>query len=93
MVAVYEERRESGESLRLLKAAFTMLAIIGLLVGLFVFTQAERVAVFIFNEPAAALSLKMLSPAMLFSCLMAVLRGYFQGHQQMVPTAISQILE
>ena len=46
-----------------------------------------------FNEPAAALSLRTLSPAMLFSCLMAVLRGYFQGHQQMVPTAISQILE
>lgn len=93
MVAVYEERQESGESLRLLKAAFAMLALIGLLVGLFVFTQAERIAVFVFNEPAAALSLKMLSPAMLFSCLMAVLRGYFQGHQQMVPTAISQILE
>ena len=93
MVAVYEERGEHGESVRLLKAAFMMLAAIGIVVALFVFTQADWIARTVFNEPAAALSLRTLSPAMLFSCLMAVLRGYFQGHQQMVPTAISQILE
>ena len=93
MVAVYEERGAHGESVRLLKAAFLMLAAIGVVVALFVFTQADWIARAVFNEPAAALSLRTLSPAMLFSCLMAVLRGYFQGHQQMVPTAISQILE
>lgn len=93
MVAVYEERGAHGESVRLLKAAFLMLAGVGVVVALFVFTQAEWIARTVFNEPAAALSLRTLSPAMLFSCLMAVLRGYFQGHQQMVPTAISQILE
>lgn len=93
MVAVYEERGEHGESVRLLKAAFLLLAGIGVVVALFVFTQADWIARTVFNEPAAALSLCTLSPAMLFSCLMAVLRGYFQGHQQMVPTAISQILE
>lgn len=93
MVAVYEERGAHGESVRLLKAAFLMLAAVGCVVALFVFTQADWIARTVFNEPAAALSLRTLSPAMLFSCLMAVLRGYFQGHQQMVPTAISQILE
>ncbi|MDO4281389.1 MAG: polysaccharide biosynthesis protein [Peptococcaceae bacterium] len=93
MVAVYEERREHGESIRLLRAAFTLLASIGIVIGLIFFTQSDRIATLLFNEPQAALSLKMLSPAMLFSCLMAVLRGYFQGHQQMVPTAVSQILE
>lgn len=93
MVAVYEERRESGESLRLIRAAFLLLASIGIVVGLFVFFKADWIAQTLFSEPAAALSLKALSPAMLFSCLMAVLRGYFQGHQRMVPTAVSQILE
>ena len=93
MVAVYEERGEHGESVRLLKAAFMMLAAIGIVVALFVFTQADWIARTVFTEPAAGPSLRTLSPAMLFSCLMAVLRGYFQGHQQMVPTAISQILE
>jgi stage V sporulation protein B len=93
MVAVYEERAEHGESVRLIKAAFTLLSAIGIVIGLIFFTQADVIAQALFNEPQAALSLKMLSPAMVFSCLMAVLRGYFQGHQQMVPTAVSQILE
>ena len=66
MVAVYEERRESGESLRLIRAAFMLLASIGVLVGLFVFFRADWIAQTLFNEPKAALSLKALSPAMLF---------------------------
>lgn len=41
MVAVYEERGEHGESVRLLKAAFMMLAAIGIVVALFVFTQGR----------------------------------------------------
>lgn len=93
MIAVYEQRQEHGESVRLLKLTFTLLSSIGIAVGLFVFFQAEWIAASLFHEPDAALSLKALSPAMLFSCLMAVFRGYFQGHQQMIPTAISQILE
>lgn len=93
MIAVYEQRLEHGESVRLLKLTFTLLSCIGITVGLFVFFQAEWIATVIFHEPYAALSLKALSPAMLFSCLMAVFRGYFQGHQQMIPTAVSQILE
>ena len=93
MVAVYEQRREHGESLRLLRLTFVLLTCIGLSVALFVFFKAEWIAVTVFHEPHAALSLKALSPAMLFSCLMAVFRGYFQGHQQMIPTALSQILE
>lgn len=93
MVAVYEQRGEHGESLRLLRLTFVLLACIGLCVALFVFFNAEWIAMAVFHEPHAALSLKALSPAMLFSCLMAVFRGYFQGHQQMIPTAVSQILE
>lgn len=93
MVAEYEHRQAHGESIRLLKCAFLLLTAIGIGVACFVFFGADWIARVIFNEPAAALSLKALSPAMLFSCLMAVFRGYFQGRQQMVPTAISQILE
>lgn len=38
-------------------------------------------------------SLRAIAPAMIFSCMQAVFRGYFQGLQQMVPTALSQITE
>lgn len=38
-------------------------------------------------------SILALAPAVFFICPMSALRGYFQGHSLMTPTAISQILE
>ena len=37
--------------------------------------------------------IRVLAPAVTFSCVIAVYRGYTQGHSNMIPTAISQILE
>ena len=42
---------------------------------------------------SAAQSIWALSPAILLCCLMAVIRGFTQGHSNMIPTAVSQILE
>jgi stage V sporulation protein B len=36
---------------------------------------------------------RTLSPAVLFCCIIAVYRGYSQGFEDMIPTAISQIME
>ena len=41
----------------------------------------------------AALALKVLAPTILFSGILGVLRGYFQAHGNMMPTAMSQVLE
>ncbi|MCS1351403.1 polysaccharide biosynthesis protein [Mechercharimyces sp. CAU 1602] len=38
-------------------------------------------------------SIKALAFALLIVPIMAVIRGYFQGHQQMIPTALSQVIE
>ncbi len=38
-------------------------------------------------------SMMAIAPTLLFICISSALRGYFQGYQQMVPTAISQFLE
>lgn len=45
------------------------------------------------NNPQSAMSLKALSACVLFTCISGVFRGYFQGHKDMVPTAISQVTE
>ncbi len=45
------------------------------------------------KNPQAAAAVRMLAPALLFGCLMAVLRGYWQGMHNMVPTAVSQVVE
>lgn len=38
-------------------------------------------------------SIMALSPAIIFTCVMAAYRGYYQGLQNMYPTAISQVIE
>lgn len=43
--------------------------------------------------PQAWLCIVAISPAVALSCIAAALRGYFQGHQIMLHTAISQMLE
>ena len=41
----------------------------------------------------ASLGIKAISPALFFVALMSAYRGYFQGHQDMLPTALSEVSE
>ncbi len=45
------------------------------------------------NSPYSIYSLMMLAPSILFGCLVSIYRGYFEGQRNMVPTAISEIIE
>ena len=45
------------------------------------------------NNDAAALSILAISPTILLICISSAIRGYFQGNQIMMPTAVSQIIE
>lgn len=65
---------------------------VGALGSLLMFFYAEFFAELLGNPPAA-LSIRAISPTLFFVSVISVLRGYFQGHQYMLPTAISQIAE
>ncbi|MBR6755747.1 MAG: polysaccharide biosynthesis protein, partial [Peptococcaceae bacterium] len=93
LIAEREEQGYSQESLRIFKVALLLLSAVGLSVGVIIFINADWIAANVLHEPKAAWSLRALAPAMIFSCMQAVFRGYFQGLQQMVPTALSQITE
>lgn len=45
------------------------------------------------HNPDAKYAVWMLAPALFFGCITASFRGYFQGLQDMKPTAVSQIVE
>lgn len=53
---------------------------------------SKPLAQFIHSEKSA-LSVAVAAPTMLFICVSGALRGYFQGCGNMVPTAISQLIE
>lgn len=73
-------------------ALFYTGAVSGLLsLGLFV--GAEFIAVQLNGMEELILPLRILSPTIFIASLMAVVRGYFQGMNTMLPTAISQVVE
>jgi stage V sporulation protein B len=47
----------------------------------------------VMKDILAAYSISALAPSVLFVCIMSAYRGYTQGHTNMVPSAISQVIE
>lgn len=81
-----------SEAHRVFKISRTLMLLIGGGSFLIVFFGAELFAE-LSNVPGAALAMRAISPALIFVPLMAAYRGYFQGMQDMKPTAISQVVE
>ncbi len=77
---------------KVFRVALAGLFIAGVLTSTFVFINARSIVNSLGN-PNAYYSLIALVPALFFVPIMAAFRGYFQGRQNMVPTALSQISE
>ncbi|MCL2572791.1 MAG: polysaccharide biosynthesis protein [Defluviitaleaceae bacterium] len=78
----------------LFKTALGFAAAVGALVAFFMFFWADWLTnLRFFNFPEAAYSVRALAPTIFAVALLAVFRGYFQGMNTMVPTAISQVIE
>lgn len=77
---------------RLLRVSSVLFLGVGLLGSLIMLLGADWFAALVKN-PDGRYAVWMLAPALFFGCVMAAFRGYFQGLQDMVPTAISQIVE
>lgn len=77
---------------RVFTTAMQILCCIGLLTSILMFFGSDHIAR-LHMLPEAAYCFKALAPALFFVALMCAYRGYMQGMQQMVPTAISQVVE
>ena len=54
---------------------------------------SQFVATHIIENPKAVYCVLALAPAVLCTCCCSAFRGYAQGHMNMVPTGVSQIIE
>ncbi|HCU07645.1 MAG TPA: polysaccharide biosynthesis protein, partial [Clostridiales bacterium] len=92
MVAERNAIDQPYEAHRVFKLSFLLLLAIGLTSSSILFFGAERITALI-KEPEAVHAMKAIAPALFFVPLMASFRGYFQGRQNMTPTAVSQVIE
>lgn len=78
---------------RLFFLSFCLLLGLGSLASLLLFFGADILAEQLFHDPRVAFPLQAIAPAVFFVSLMALFRGFFQGMNTMLPTALSQIFE
>ena len=78
---------------RIFKIAFATFAVIGGMGTLILFFGANYISNVVLQIPEAEYTLVALSPSIFFVAIASVIRGYFNGRQNMKATANSQTLE
>ena len=79
-------------SYRTLKVSAVLLAASGLFTSVLTAALAGPVSK-LMHSPEAYWTIVSLSPALFFTSVSCIFRGYFQGRSNMVPTSVSQIIE
>lgn len=74
------------------RTALRLFGAFGIAVSVGMIAGADVIASWI-GIPEARLCMIAIAPAVAMSCVSGALRGYLQGHQIMLPTALSQLIE
>lgn len=83
---------KAQEVKRIARLAAIVFFSFGALCSFALFTGADWIAK-VSNNPMAIDAIRAIAPAVFFVSIVAVVRGYFQGMSNMIPTALSQIIE
>ena len=92
MVSESIAERNYEEAKKIFRVSRYFLTLVGLSFTLILLIWARPFADF-FKSPSAYYSILAMAPSLFFVGLMSSYRGYFQGMQNMIPTAASQIFE
>ncbi|MCI1930681.1 MAG: polysaccharide biosynthesis protein [Clostridia bacterium] len=85
--------REYKNAHKVFKVSLAFSGTLGFIFMLLLIFFAKSIAVYVCKIPDAYYTLITLAPTIFIVGIMSVVRGYFQGMNNMVPTAISQIIE
>ncbi len=78
---------------RTFRVATCTLGVLGLVFSLMMFLFPTEMAVAFVSKAMVSQCVYALSPAVLLVCLTSAFRGYIQGHGNMTPTTVGQVLE
>ncbi len=92
LVAWSRSEGKYRQSERTLKVAMLIFGCVGIVGSCAMFALAGPLSA-LQNNPSARASIMMLAPTLFFICLTSALRGFFQGYENMMPTAISEVIE
>ena len=93
MVSARLARGQYRNARKILRAALFYASIVGGVGFCALWFGSDFFAEHVIKMPYSAYALKVLAPTVWIMAYLGVLRGFFQGHSTMVPTAVSQIFE
>lgn len=93
LVSAREYKKEYINSYRVFQTAMVFAVVAGTIASLVTYFGAEYFSETLFKSASSAIPLKYLAPTIFVFAVMGVLRGFYQGKNTMLPTAISQLLE
>lgn len=92
MVAEGRSTGRFSQVKKVFRLSLLLFCLIGAAGSGLMFFFADRFAEMIGSPPTKD-SILVIAPTLFFICISSAYRGYFQGYQQMLPTAVSQLLE
>lgn len=93
MVAERIGNKQEYNARRVFSVAILFAIVVGGVAFSVLFFGAHFLAYTVYRRPEIMYALMVLAPTVWVSAFLGVFRGFFQGHGNMVPTAISQIVE
>ncbi|MBQ9121321.1 MAG: polysaccharide biosynthesis protein, partial [Clostridia bacterium] len=81
------------ESKAIFRAALSIFLLLGTVGTALMIFGAKFFAEHLMKAGPAYLSIIAVAPTLFFICISSAMRGYFQGHQQMLPTGVSHVIE
>ena len=92
LVSTAIAERNEREVERIWRVSLTLFVIIGFVGSVVMWALARPICGWIRSENTLGCMISI-APTLFFVCVSSAIRGYFQGYQKMMPTAISQLLE
>lgn len=93
MVAEAEGENQPGQSRRILRTGLTLSLSLGLLFTVIALLSASWVTRFILTDSRVYYTFVSMTPMISIVAVSSIFRGYFQGRQNMIPSALSSVLE
>ncbi len=92
LVAEKVSKGDHAGARKVFRVSLALLGLLGLSFSVIMYTFSARIAEYV-GDPMSYKAIATISPALFIVSLISCIRGYFQGLQNMKPTALSQLVE
>lgn len=92
MISDSRSKGNFRQAKKIFKIALWSFIVIGL-VGMSIMIFGSQLFSKLYELPELYWSIIAIAPTLLFICISSAIRGYFQGYQNMTPTAVSEVIE